>query len=154
MEKVLQEAMSRHWNPNRTGGLILRNFVFRSIYKFGNISPLPSLVSFPIYVFVVWLVANKQECYVGVRLFVYRVDLTEVSWMIQLLSHLLHVFPTADPHLVTLAELNYSILITVILNFPVTDEETLKLKVQFIRTCLLRYCIYCWENYSTGLRRA
>lgn len=153
MEKVLQEAMSRHWNPNRTGGLILRNFVFGSIYKFENISPLPSLVSFPIYVFIVWLVANKQECWSTSICLQGRPHRNVVDDSTSVSSSL-HVFPTADPHLVTLAELNYSILITVILNFPVTDEETLKLKVQLIRTCLLRYCIYCWENYSTGLRRA
>lgn len=63
-----------------------------------------------------------------------------------------HIFTTADPNLVILAKLNYSILTIVILNFPVTENETLKLKVQFIRPCLLRYCIYCWENYSIGLR--
>lgn len=67
-------------------------------------------------------------------------------------SSSLHVFPTADPSLVVLAELNHSILIIVILNFPDNDNEILKLKVQFVRTCLLRYCIYCWEHYSIGLR--
>lgn len=151
-KKVLQEAMSRHWETNRTDGLILRNLVFRSIYKLKNISPIPSLVPSPVYVFIVWPVQTEGMLCWSISICLQGKPHRSVVDDSTLISSSLHTFPTTDPNIVMLAELNYSVLFIVILNFPVTDNETLKLRVQFVRTCLLRYCIYCWENYSIGLR--